>query len=342
MPAPITDWAVCRQQMLARYRVLLAENNSPLLGASQMVQDQLAAQFFGVVDEAVSKDNIHTGGGLSSRIGQDRASTGVHPSQSLDAANLIFAAALNGVADRLALDGTADPIQAAALRLNRVILRRMGIAASGYVEHLLERAATAHRDEARRLSRQLHDAVGPNIAVGLQRLDLIDFYLDSDPEKARALVVSGQTALREAVSMVRSLAAETRAVIEPGSLADALADYLDTFSGIATSVQAQADLAILSVHAANEVFLVLREAIRNAATHGDPSRITVVFRSSRSNLIGTVTDDGVGFDPASVERGTGSSSMSERAALLNAQLTIRSEPGNTTVTLDVPLPRQED
>ena len=56
-----------------------------------------------------------------------------------------------------------------------------------------------------------------------------------------------------------------------------------------------------------------------------------------------VADDGIGFDPdAKALRGRhlGLTSMAERAALLDAELDVRSQPGaGTTVSLRVPAAR---
>jgi signal transduction histidine kinase len=50
-----------------------------------------------------------------------------------------------------------------------------------------------------------------------------------------------------------------------------------------------------------------------------------------------ITDDGVGFDPASPRRGFGLLSMEERAQLLGGRLRIDSEPGRgSRVHLHVP------
>ncbi|HWU32468.1 MAG TPA: hypothetical protein VN108_06320, partial [Marmoricola sp.] len=79
----------------------------------------------------------------------------------LAAASLIFASALPEIAAYLQADEDTNHLEQAAVRLNAVILRRMGEAAFGYVEYLLGKAATAQRDEALQLSRELHDALRP-------------------------------------------------------------------------------------------------------------------------------------------------------------------------------------
>lgn len=339
-------WPAARQRALERYLELLITSGNPLARAGEPVASQLRRQFVETVDAAAELDQRPgiESPRLSAAIGQDRAATGIHPSQSLAAATLIFTAALPELAAYLADQGTTEPLTTAAIRLNASILSRMAEAAASYVEYLLDKATTAQQDEARRLSRELHDVVGPRIAIGLQGLDLAQHFIASDPAKAQDKIEASRRCLHDAMTTVRTLAATTRAVIEPGELADALSDHLATLApSIAGAVHNEADLSTLSRHHTNQSFLILREAIRNAAQHGLPSKITVVLELKGPNLIASVTDDGRGFDPTTLEaEGSGMASMRERAALIGADLTITSQPRHTIVRLSVPLPWREE
>lgn len=339
-------WVSARARALSRYLELLLDSGNPLAHVGEPIASQLKRQFMETVDDAAGLGPRKGGSGaprLSSTIGQDRAATGIHPSQSLAAATLIFTAALPELAGYLEDQGAAEPLQSAAVRLNSSILSRMAEAAASYVEYLLDKATTAQQDEARRLSRELHDVVGPRIAIGLQGLDLAQHYIDNDPTKAQAKIDTSRRSLHDAMATVRTLAASTRMVIEPGELADALSNHLATLApAIVGAVHNEADLSTLSPHHTNQSFLILREAIRNAAKHGQPSEITVLLEPRGPNLVATVSDDGHGFDPTTLEAdGSGMASMKERAALIGADLAITSIPGHTTVTLSVPLPWQE-
>lgn len=340
-------WEVRRSRALAAYLDLLSASQNPLAAAPEPVRSQLKQQFLQTIDEAKDQAADPASGPparLSTAIGQDRAAAGVHPSQSLAAASLIFTAALPELVSFLQHEGTPDPHQEAAVRLNAAILRRMAQAAASYVEYLLDKATTAQQDEARRLSRDLHDVVGPRIAIGLQGLDLAEHYLREDPERALAKIESSRQVLQDAMNTVRSLAATTRIVVEPGQLVPSLREHLATLPPtISTAVLHDgADDASLSAHYTNQIFLVLREAIRNAARHASPSEITVSLETAGSTLVVAVTDDGSGFDPqARKADSTGLSSMRERAALIDADLSIASTPGRTEVRLAVPLPWQE-
>jgi signal transduction histidine kinase len=336
---PPSPWLGTRERIVLRYFDLLAQANSPLLAAGEPIQDQLRSQLLAIVDDAVGFTPPPTDPGLSATIGRDRASSGVHPSASLAAATMIFAASLEHVAAQLRANAVPDPLHTAALRLNAAILRRMADAAAYYVGFLLEKAGSAHRDEALRLSRELHDTVGPAIAIGLQNLDLIEYWSERNPEAARARIQSGREQLHDAMALVRALAAETRVSVEPAGLADALLRHLATLpKAITTTLTSSGALAALSPQYASETFLILREAVLNAARHAAPETVRVDVTVAGGTLVGTVSDDGRGFDVRSTAGGTGRASMQERADLIGAALDITSTLSGTTVKLTVPLP----
>ncbi len=92
-----------------------------------------------------------------------------------------------------------------------------------------------------------------------------------------------------------------------------------------------------------QVYLAMREAIRNAARHSGCSRIGMTLEVSDGELYGRVEDDGEGFDPAAVGKatpswGVGLQSMRERTEMLDGSLRVDSKPGaGTRVEMRVPL-----
>ena len=65
-----------------------------------------------------------------------------------------------------------------------------------------------------------------------------------------------------------------------------------------------------------------------------------MLAGSDGDLFLTIADSGVGFDPSRARQrpGLGLASMKERARLIRAELSIRSQPGlGTTIVVRVPL-----
>jgi len=151
---------------------------------------------------------------------------------------------------------------------------------------------------------------------------------------------------------VRHLLADFRAtpVGDPGAFAAALRAQTETFSlrtGIPVELVGDAHLAALSVGQQAEVFRIIQESLANVRKHAGASTVRIACEGGDGRCVVSVTDDGVGFDPARVEHSgglhVGTSLIRERAAKLRGRLTIDSQPGRgTTVSVSVPLSVAEE
>jgi signal transduction histidine kinase len=343
---------VARDAILTSYLGLLAAAESPLALADASVQAQVREQLYGVIDAVAGRLGLidattegPLGETLSEAIGRSRATSRIHPSQSLQAATLIFEAALPIMTDRLIAMTVPHPTASAAVELNREILHRMAVAARGYVDYLLDKAESTNRDERRRLSRELHDVAAPAVALGLQNLELFDAYSESDPDRATDKIHAARQSLIDALATIRGLSAHSRASVGELGLSAAINRYLDTLpSGIGRSLTAVGDIETIPLPYAEELFLIVREAARNAVDHGEPATLTIRIAVGAASIQATIHDDGSGFDVGRTLRAgrhIGIDSMYERSELLGASLALHSRanagPGSgTTVELTIP------
>ena len=85
-------------------------------------------------------------------------------------------------------------------------------------------------------------------------------------------------------------------------------------------------------------FRIIQEVVTNALRHAKATNILLTLLFTESNLLITVEDDGVGFDPAAPASGLGLRSIKERVHILNGQIAIDStaEEG-TNVLITLPL-----
>jgi two-component system sensor histidine kinase UhpB len=87
-----------------------------------------------------------------------------------------------------------------------------------------------------------------------------------------------------------------------------------------------------------ELLRVLQEALANARRHSGARNVEVKLRMEGGEILAEVTDDGRGFDLASVRSGVGLSAMRERIEGVGGKIGINSRPGEgTKVTVRVPL-----
>ncbi|MGH3166218.1 MAG: sensor histidine kinase, partial [Trebonia sp.] len=271
----------------------------------------------------------------------------IHPAESLHAAALLFEAGLPVVAAALRenCSGARETDLWAALTLNCAIMDRMVAAAATYVDYLLAKIHRSQRDERRRLARELHDIAAPAVLHGLQHLELHSVYSKLDELTAADHLARARAGMLDALNVIRDLAAQSREAIGRSGLVPAIARYADTVpDSVKVTLRTAGNLDTLRDTHREEVFLIIREAIRNAVAHGQPRHVTIILDEGRGQLHATITDDGVGFDAvtAATDQNTaGLGSMRERAELLGGTVRIRSAPGTgTTVMLTVPIPDQ--
>jgi len=86
------------------------------------------------------------------------------------------------------------------------------------------------------------------------------------------------------------------------------------------------------------VYFCCLEALQNVVKSAEASAVDLHISTDKSMLTFRVEDDGKGFDPATVTRGSGLQNMRDRLEALGGSLDVRSAPGQgTTVVGKIPL-----
>ncbi|MEO5873485.1 MAG: ATP-binding protein [Streptosporangiaceae bacterium] len=281
---------------------------------------------------------------LSNEIGRSRASSQIHPAESLRAAALLYDVAAEVFVRELA-DGP-EPLRAAPLALgvlSRGILDRSTTAAIAYMEYLVLRINTAQTDERRRVSRELHDRVAYGANSAFRSLELVDAYQETDPARAAEKLWMARTSLLDSLESLREIMAGLRAEVGQESLQGALQTYAYTVNQLkpVTWISVTGDELWIPPDAREEIFLALREALRNVYRHARAEKLEVKVNITPYEVRGTVIDDGVGFDPGKVSssfRHVGLVSMRERIELLSGEVRVESAPDlGTRLLILVPL-----
>ena len=85
------------------------------------------------------------------------------------------------------------------------------------------------------------------------------------------------------------------------------------------------------------IYRIVQECLTNIIKHAQAGAAAVEIRRGNGATVISVTDNGKGFDSARVQPGLGLTTLRERAAMLNARLSLESQPGRgTTIILEVP------
>ena len=213
----------------------------------------------------------------------------------------------------------------------------------------LEASVHAEAAERERISRELHDRVAHSMGVAHQSLQLYEALLEKDPERAHGKLHTAQEMTRLALEQTRNLSMELRRSETENGLVSALQDLLEvvvpddvdakfSFSGAESS---------LSGHQRGQLYLILREAVRNAVRHSGCRHLTVGLDITREEVSGYVEDDGSGLADDGLAddgladdggSGLGLRSVMERAALLEGTAEVYDSPqGGAGVRVLLPL-----
>jgi len=339
------------KEVFATYEERLLAMGSPLV-ADVETREQLRAQARSILGEVAADlrgqeapSSMRQKDDLSETIGASRASKGVHASESLRAVAALSEAALSVVVDNLPPSPTSrKEVAVVALAIQNSIMERVARAAVTYTNYLLEKVHESHADERRRISRELHDRVAHSIMVAFRSLEIFEIYRTKDPSKAQARLELAKGTTQEALELTRSLSRELREMSAEEGLEAALSELLDISlpQGIRSRVSIEGDESLITPQVRDELFLIIREGVRNAVTHSKAGAITIEIDISENRVRAVVEDDGRGFEPgeeAPRVGGTGLASMKERASLLGGTLNLASTPGKgTRVEILLPLP----
>lgn len=198
-------------------------------------------------------------------------------------------------------------------------------------------------EERDRISKELHDGVIQSIyLVGLSLQGAMSM-VDRDPEGTRKRMDEAIGTLDNVVRDVRSyiFALQPKSVEERGlkRAIEELVKDLEVNALAEGTVQLSDDALEMVPEAARGDFIqITREILSNIARHAQASEVSVACAVREGEtVVMTIEDDGVGFDPAAVQRGHGLTNIEERARRIGGDLAISDRgPKGTVHTLSLP------
>jgi signal transduction histidine kinase len=200
---------------------------------------------------------------------------------------------------------------------------------------LREAAARAKAHEQRQIGRELHDRLAHTMVLVHHSLELYEVYGERDPEKAQQKLELAKRMAAEAIEQTRDLSRTLNSGEAAGGLEEALSELLSQLVPLGMTHElsvAGEEEDLVSAEVREQLFLVLREAVRNAVSHSGASKLSVEIWTDRERIVGVVEDDGRGFDrkaPEQAEAG-GLAYMAQRASRSGGACSIESSPGEGT------------
>jgi signal transduction histidine kinase len=175
-----------------------------------------------------------------------------------------------------------------------------------------------------------------------QSLQLYEAFKERDPEIAAEKMELAKRMTMEAMSKTRDLSQALKADEGGRDLKAALSELLHDIvpPEMYSELSVVGEEALVPAGVREQVFLVLREALRNTVSHSKASKATVSVVVDQAKIAGVVEDNGRGFDRKTTvsEESGGLAYMADRASLLGGACSIDSSPGGgTRVKANFPL-----
>jgi signal transduction histidine kinase len=199
------------------------------------------------------------------------------------------------------------------------------------------------QSERRRIERDLHDGVQPQLVNLAIDLGLAHQKLTSDTDADPALVAIVGRAHADSKRAISDLRDLVRG-IHPAVLTDRGLDAAVSALVARSPMPVEVDITLPTRPPAiveSAAYFVIAEALTNAAKHSGASRVRIDVRQVHDRIRVEISDDGRGG--ATVQAGGGLAGLESRVGAIEGWLHVVSRPGGTTVLVELPSdPRATD
>ncbi|CAA9412621.1 MAG: Sensory box histidine kinase [uncultured Ramlibacter sp.] len=196
-------------------------------------------------------------------------------------------------------------------------------------------ASGVREQEKTRVARELHDELAQSLTALKMDTIWVRDHLRDDPAAAAAKLAAMLAMLDASVAATRRIAADLRPlVLDDLGLAPAIEWLVQNFSqrsGVAARLDLDEELELQEPYA-TAVFRMVQESLANVAKHARANLVRVRVAREGGEMVLSVQDDGVGFEPGERRKpqSLGLLGLRERARLLKGEVHVTSAPGQGT------------
>ncbi len=339
------------EEIFEEYERTLAEFGSLLIVGDGTTRDQLKNNAADVIERAAKvlagqeRSLLAVEEEIYRNIEASDEPLNPHPDESFRAGVALCKAAV-GVVVKSLLPGTSpEKVAGIALAVQEIVMDRISrMVMASYIDYLLTKVKETQFEERRRFSRELHDRLAHDMTIVTQSLDLYEAYKDDDEDKARERFELARRSAQHALDLMGEFSRELRMMETSGGLRIALENLMriSVPGGVAWDVSFEGEEEHLPDYVRDQLYMVLREGVRNAVAHSGSDRITVEVGITPRQVVAVVRDHGDGFDAEKPAReGIGLRSMEERASLLGGTFSLKPDPdGGARAEVRLPLVRE--
>jgi signal transduction histidine kinase len=217
--------------------------------------------------------------------------------------------------------------------------------AEGHMRELSQQLVAAQEEERKKLSRELHDHIGQMLTALRMELGRIDRVRSGGDTRLATAVGECRQLVDDMVHIVRDLALGLRpTMLDDFGLQPALEWLARDFtrrSRVPVQLQISSGLDALGDQHRTCIYRVVQEALTNCVRHARATSIHVSVRARDDAISVSVSDDGIGLDPARRAAGFGLRGIEERVRELGGTISISSAAGQgATLAIELPKPRE--
>ncbi|UZE26086.1 PAS domain S-box protein [Pseudomonas sp. B21-056] len=200
---------------------------------------------------------------------------------------------------------------------------------------------TTREEERKHIAREIHDELGQQLSALRMGISLLRLQFGAEQPLLVDRVQVLMTRVDEIIQVVRNVATSLRPSALNMGLTSALEWLVSEFSqntGIDCRLSAPSARLLLDDERATAIFRVIQESLTNVCRHAQASRVEIHLEQDAEHLQIEVRDNGKGFDPAQLPKGTlGMLGMRERGHMVGGTVTIDSTPGQgARVRVNIP------
>jgi signal transduction histidine kinase/outer membrane murein-binding lipoprotein Lpp len=223
------------------------------------------------------------------------------------------------------------------------VQRTIAEEAERQMRQLSQERDAAQEEERKHLSRELHDHVAQVLTALRMELGRIERTKSRSDARVDVAVAECKKLVDSMFRTVRDLALGLRpSMLDDFGLQAALEWHVRDFTNrceASVELTIDGDFDTLPDRHRTCIYRAVQEALTNCIRHAKAHVIRVSVAAAADRLLLSVTDDGIGFDPARRRAGLGLRGIEERVRDLDGTMTIGpGEGGGTRLAIRMPWP----
>ncbi|MDY7396408.1 histidine kinase [Aureibaculum sp. 2210JD6-5] len=210
-------------------------------------------------------------------------------------------------------------------------------------EELIKSKLETQEQTLQNISWELHDNIGQLLSVARMQLNIVQPNLT---EEQKSVVQETGEIISKSLQEIRSLSKLLNPeVVKNIGLHEAIQLEIDRFNRL-NFINAEFNIEgkVVPINQKDEIILfrIIQEFLSNSVKHSKTNSMEISANYNKDTLAIKIQDFGIGFDGASVEKGSGLLNMKSRAKLINTEFDLKSgKDKGVSLTLTYPIRKKD-